>query len=70
MSSGKKYSIFIRIISGLLGLASVWAMIYNFLNTEEFVFEYRLISIAFVTCIFLFVAVVGTSPLKGLNGGK
>lgn len=70
MSKDRKYSIVIRVACGLLGIASVWATISNYINADEFVFEYKLVSIVTVTFIFLYVAIVGTSPIKGLNGGR
>ena len=70
MSSNRKYSIVIRVACGLLGITSLWATLSNYINADEFVLEYKLVSIVIVTFIFLYVAVVGTSPIKGLNGGR
>ena len=70
MSSVKKYSLFTRVICGVLGLSTVGAMIFNALNTEQFIFEFRLVAIAFAAFIFIFTAITGTNPLKRINGDK
>ena len=70
MSSVKKYSIFIRIICGVLGVSTIAAMILNAINSEQFVFEFKVVAIAFAAFIFIFTAITGTNPLKSINGDK
>ncbi len=70
MSSVKKYSMFIRIICGVLGVSTIAATIFNALNSDQFVFEFRIVAIAFAAFIFIFAAITGTNPLARINGDK
>jgi len=70
LSSVKKYSIFIRIICGVLGVSTIVAMIINAINSEQFVFEFKVVAIAFAAFIFIYTAITGTSPLASINGDK
>ncbi|KGJ90217.1 hypothetical protein [Colwellia psychrerythraea] len=70
MSSVKKYSLFIRVICGVLGVSTIGVMIFNALNSEQFVFEFKVVAIAFAVCIFIFTAITGTNPLASINGDK
>jgi heme A synthase len=67
LSSTKKYSIFIRVVCGILGVLGGVAVIFNALNAEQFVFEFRLLAIAFGLFIFIYVAIVGSNPLDKLS---
>jgi len=68
LSSIKKYSIFIRIICGVLGLLGLSVIILKIVNSEEFGFELWLE--ATVVFIFIYVAVVGSNPLENVGGDK
>ena len=64
MSEKKKYSIFIRIICGIIGSLGIAATIFNSLKAENFTFELKLLAIAFACFIFLYVGITGTNPLE------
>ena len=64
MSDKKKYSMFIRIVCGLIGALGIAAAIYNAIKAESFSFEFKLIAMAFAFFIFIYVAITGTSPLE------
>ena len=59
----KKHTMLIRIVCGLFGLLGIAATIFNSLRADNFIFEFKLIAIAFACCIFLYVAITGTNPL-------
>ena len=64
MSVKKKYSMFIRIVCGLIGALGVAATIFNAIKAENFSFEFKLVAMAFAFFIFIYVAITGTSPLE------
>ena len=59
----KKYTIFIRIMTGILGLAGIAAIIFKSLKMEEFSLELQFIAGAFGCLVFLYYAATGTNPL-------
>lgn len=67
MSEKKKYSIFIRIICGIIGSLGIAATIFNLLKAENFTFELKLLAIAFSCFIFLYVGIMGTNPLEAVK---
>ena len=64
MSEKKKYSMFIRIVSGLIGALGIAATIFNAIRAENFSFEFKLVAMAFAFFIFIYVAVIGRNPLE------
>lgn len=64
MNEKKKYSMFIRIVCGLIGVLGIAATIFNAIKAENFSFEFKLIAMAFAFFIFIYVAVTGTNPLE------
>ena len=64
MSEKKKYSVFIRMVCGLLGSLGIVATIFQSLKADRFTFELKLIAVAFACFIFLYVAIKGTNPLE------
>lgn len=64
MSETKKYSIFIRLICGILGVLGIATLIFNFNNTGEIELSLLSLASAFALFIFLFVAIKGTNPLE------
>lgn len=63
MRDKKKYSILIRVICGLLGVLGIAATAFNALSAQEFVFEFKLVAIAFACFIFIYVGATGKNPL-------
>jgi len=64
MSEKKKFSMYIRIVCGLLGLLGIAATIYNSLKAENFTFESKLVAIVFACSIFILVAITGSNPFE------
>jgi len=64
MSEKKKYSMFVRMVCGLLGLLGIAATAFNTLTAEEITFEIKLLAIAFACFIFIYVAITGKNPLE------
>ena len=68
MSASKKYSVFIRLICGLLGALGIATLIFNFMRTGEIEISILSLASAFALFIFLFVAIKGTNPLESIKG--
>ena len=64
MNEAKKYSVFIRLICGILGILGIAMLIFNFNSTGKVEFSFLSLASAFALFIFLFVAIKGTNPLE------
>ena len=64
MSGNKKYSVFIRLICGVLGALGIATLIFNFNNTDKIEISVMSLASVFALFIFLFVAIKGTNPLN------
>lgn len=66
MSEKKKYSIIIRIACGLLGSGGIAVpfIIFHALKSDNFVFAFNAIPIAYVSFLFVYIAIKGEAPLK------
>ena len=70
MGDRKKYSVFIRLICGILGVLGIATLIFNFNNKGEFEISLLSLASAFALFIFLFVAIKGTNPLETNKGNE
>ena len=64
MSETKKYSVFIRLICGILSVLGVATLIFNFNNMGKIEISIMSLASAFALFIFLFVAIKGSNPLE------
>ena len=64
MSETKKYSVFIRLVFGILSVLGIATLIFSFNNTGKIEIGIMSLVSAFALFIFLFVAIKGTNPLE------
>ena len=67
MGETKKYSMYIRIVSGLLGVSGFASMVFNGLRAEIYEFGLIHLAVIFAGCIFLLVAATGKNPMDIAN---
>ena len=64
MSDQKRYSKWVRIVCGTLGLLGLAAIAFNYFHTGKFSFGFLLFAQLFAIFLFIYVAIWGVSPIE------